>query len=42
MNQNNQVVCLCWNCGKEIHADENQNMINEEIWCDDCVNYREE
>ena len=24
----NPVVCLCWNCGREIHADDNKNFIN--------------
>ena len=34
---NRDVVCICWNCGREIHTDDNQNFINEEIWCDECV-----
>nr|DAJ08051.1 MAG TPA: co-chaperone HscB [Caudoviricetes sp.] len=37
----NDVVCLCWNCGKEIHKDENLNYINEEIWCDECANTKQ-
>lgn len=34
----NPVVCLCWNCGKEIRKNDNQNLVNEEIWCDECAN----
>ena len=37
MSENNPVVCLCWNCGKEIHADEKQNFVDEEIWCNECA-----
>ena len=33
----NDVICLCWNCGKEIHSNDNQNIINDEIWCDECA-----
>ena len=31
------VVCLCWNGGREILTDESQHFIDEEIWCDDCA-----
>lgn len=34
---NNEVVCICWNCGKEIRTGDNQNLINDEIWCDKCA-----
>lgn len=33
----NPVVCLCWNCGREIHKGEGIYDVNNEKWCSDCV-----
>lgn len=32
-----EVTCLCWNCGREIYSDEEQHIVNEEIWCEECA-----
>ncbi len=31
------VVCLCWNCGREIYSGEARHFMDDEIWCDDCA-----
>jgi len=31
------VVCLCWKCGEEIYEGDTIYEINEEIWCENCV-----
>ncbi len=36
-NHTPPMVCLCWNCSKEIYEGDCTYNINEEIWCEDCV-----
>ena len=31
------VVCLCANCGDEIHEGDEVYNINDELWCENCV-----
>ena len=33
-----RVICTCWNCGNEIREGDDIYDINEEYWCDDCIN----
>lgn len=44
-NSYHRAVCVCVNCGNEIYEDERIYKINDEIWCerciDDCMCYAE-
>ena len=31
------VACLCWKCGQEIYYGDTVYNINDEIWCENCV-----
>ena len=31
-----EVICICWNCGEEIHEGE-AHELNGEIWCAKCA-----
>ena len=31
------VICLCCQCGREIHKGEGVYDVNDEKWCSDCV-----
>ena len=33
----NPILCLCWNCGKEIRLHDHKYFINDDIWCAECV-----
>lgn len=31
------VIGICWNCGKEIRLHDSTSLINDEIWCERCA-----
>lgn len=31
------VVGLCWNCGKEIRLHDKKYFVNDEVWCERCA-----
>ncbi len=31
------MICLCWNCGREIEDLSEIAEINEELWCEECA-----
>ena len=33
----NFVVGICWNCGKELRIDDPKFFVNDEVWCERCA-----
>ena len=36
-NAEPKVACLCWNCGEMIYVGDTIYKINDEIWCEHCI-----
>lgn len=37
MSNDNPVIGICWNCGKEIRLRDTKYFVDEEVWCEACA-----